>query len=46
MGLTFSSAEERATMGNRETPPLSRIPAGNDIAKVTDALLFAAVFDF
>jgi len=46
MGLTFSSAEERATMGNRETLPLSRIPAGNDTVKVTDALLFAALFDF
>ena len=33
-------------MGNRETPPLRRIFTGNDTPKVTDALLFAAVFDF
>ena len=27
-------------------PPLNRIPAGNDTAKVADALLFSASFDF
>src|SRR4029077_11678650 len=27
-------------------PPLSRIPVGNDTAKVTGALLFSASFDF